>query len=176
MAITREKKQQQLQVLIEKMQKAKSIVFAKYSETSVANQNKVRNALRAQHAELKVAKKTLIRLAAKSIGIENILDEALEGQIAVAFSYEDAIAGAQILKKLSKEIPEIALKGGIFEGKALGTADIIELASLPSKEVLIARLLGSMLSPVSGFVGVGSGIISGFVRVLDGRAKKLETA
>lgn len=174
MAITREKKQEQLQVLIEKMQKAKSVVFAKYSETTVANQNKVRNALRAQHAELKVAKKTLIRLAAKSLGIENIPDEALAGQIAVAFSYEDATAGAQILKKLSREIPEISLIGGLFEGKALGTAEIKELADLPSREVLLAKLLGSMLSPVSGFVGVGSGIISSFVRVLDGQRKKLE--
>ena len=175
MALSKEKKQQHIDALVEKIKAASSVAFFTYGGTTVAQQTALRKALREQGAEMKVAKKTLVKIAVKEAGIEGELsDEAMEGQVAVAFSNEEPTVGPQAVKKLSKDIEQISLKGGIFEGKTLSVAEVKELADLPSKEVLIGKLLGSMQAPLSGFVGVGNNIVSGFVRVLDGHRENLE--
>lgn len=175
MATTKDRKSEQLQELVQKIQAASSVAFFTYGGTSVVQQNQIRAALRAKGAEMKVAKKTLIKIAVREAGIVgDISDDDLEGQIAVAFSSGEPTTGPQAIKTLAKKIEEIDLKGGVFEGKTLSLTEVKELADLPSKEVLISRLLGSMQSPLSGFVGVGNNVISGFVRVLNGHAEKLE--
>jgi large subunit ribosomal protein L10 len=172
-AQTREQKTQQIKDLVSKIQEAKSVVFANYSHISVAKQTQLRNFLRSNNAELKVAKKTLFKKAAEELGYGEISDDVLDGQIVVAFSYEDPTVSAQAIKKMSKEVESLSLKGGLFEGKILSCSDVNELADLPPREVLIAKLLGSMMSPVSGFVSASNGVISGFVRVLNAHTEKL---
>lgn len=176
MPLNREQKEEQVSLLVEKMKEAKSIVFANYSDIPMTAQNNLRNTLREGKAELKVAKKTLIKVAAKELGIEEISDEILSGQIVAAFSYDEPTVGPQAIKKMSKDLKSLKLLGGIFDGKVLDLAQVTELADLPPKEVLYAKLLGSMMSPVSGFVGTSSNVISGFVRVLNAHKENLEKA
>jgi large subunit ribosomal protein L10 len=167
MPLSKDQKQVLLDELIEKMKKAESVTFANYTSTTVAEQSKLRRDLRDNNAELQVVKKTIIKLAAKEIGITDIAEESLEGQIVIALSYDDPMIGAQTIKKHSKKVKNFVLKGGIFEGRALDGSEIKAFADLPSKEVLLSRLIGSMQSPISGFVGVSSAVVGGFVRVVN---------
>ena len=120
MAISKSKKDEILQGLIESFKNAKSVMFSKYSGISVSDFSKVRSALREQNAECKVAKKTLIKLAAQEIGVKEIPKESLEGPITVIFSYDDELSGAKVIDKLSKGLEQLELTGGILEGEVFG--------------------------------------------------------
>ena len=174
MPLSKEQKKEQLEKLAEKMKKAESVVFTSLSQISVADQTTLRNTLLDNGAELTVVKKSLIKLASKEIGVESLNDESINGQIAVALSYEEATSAPQMIKKLKKTISNLELKGGIFEGKELSVQEVKELANLPTKEVLYAKFLGTLNGPVQGFVSASSGVMSSFVRVLNGYKDQLE--
>lgn len=177
MALSREQKEQQYTELSEKMSKSLSLAFVENSGLSVENMEKVRCLLREKNAEMKVGKKSIIRkvIAEKKIAEAEIPDAVVGGAIMVVFSYEDAIAGPKVIYDFSKKEKEtIALRGGIMDKVILSETEVMTLASLPSKEELLAKLMGSMMSPVSGFMGVSNNLISGFVRVLDGHCKNQE--
>ena len=96
----------------------------------------------------KVAKNTLVKIAAKEAGVE--VDESLlSGPTAVAFVKGDSVAAAKSLKNFQKENPFLVIKGGIFEGKQVTTAEIMKLADLESREVLLAKLAGAMKASMS---------------------------
>ncbi len=166
MAVTRQKKEEALQDLVDKFGRSKSVVFADYRGIDVASISELRSELRKEDAEMKVAKKTLIGLAAKdSVGE---LDNAeLEGPVVATFSYEDPLSGIRILFKFSKKNENLKLLGGIVDGKVVGPDVINQYAKLPSRDELLAKLIGSMNAPLSGFVGIGHSLIAGIVRVLD---------
>ncbi len=167
MTITKEQKTQILQDLVDKFGRSNGIIFSDYRGLDVANISDLRNRLREKGAETKVAKKTLIRLAAKESNIGELGDDIMEGPVSVTFSYEDEMAGLKVLFKFSKENENLKLLGGIIDGKVVGADEIIQLAKLPSYEELIAKFMGSINAPVSGFVGVLSNLVGGFVRVLN---------
>ncbi|MGE3278271.1 MAG: 50S ribosomal protein L10 [Candidatus Altimarinota bacterium] len=164
MATSRAQKEAMLAQLTADMKDAKSVVFVDLHGLTVEQMTELRRTLRAKGVKTKVAKKTLLMLAGKTNGYE-IQKESLDGQIAVAFSMEDEIAAAQELYKLGKKNELIKLVGGIFEGKVVDKATINQVAQLPSKEELLAKLVGSMKSPISGFHGVLHGTLRGFVQV-----------
>jgi large subunit ribosomal protein L10 len=120
----------------------------------------------------------MLRIAAKQAGIEG-LDTHLEGTTAMAFSTEDAVAPAKVLcdfmKKNKLEDPGIlTIKAGMVEGKVIDTAGVKALANLPSREVLVAKLLGSMNAPIANCVGVLSAVIRNFVGIVDAIREKKE--
>ncbi len=167
MPVTRQKKEEVLTGLTANMKEAKSVYFAKNLGLSVKQAQEIRNTLRKSGGSFCVAKKTLIKKAAKD-GIDlEINDDVLDGAIGAAFALEDELALLKILTKLEKTTKKIEITGGIFEGKVISKAEAIALSNVPSREELLAKLLGSLLSPISGFVGVGSQVIAGFVRVTD---------
>ncbi len=172
MAVSKEKKHQQLENLVEKFQGAKSIFFSEYSGISVKDFSKVRNTLRESDVECKVIKKTLIKLAAEQMGIKEIPSEALVGPIAVILSNDDEIAGAKLIKTLKKEHQTLALTGGIFDGEAFGADKAQAYAAIPARDELLAKLVGSMKSPISGFHGVMHGTMRQFVGTLQAIADK----
>ncbi len=174
MALTKQQKSEILAQLVEKMQKASSIAFTKYTEVAIPDQETLRKMLREGEGELKVAKKTLIRLAAKEIWIEEIPSEALEGQIAVAFSYNEPVTWPKAIKEMAKKIKTLGLTGWIFEWKVLTQSQIQQLADIPSRDALIGQLLSVMNGPVQGFVSASSNVISGFVRVLNAHKENQE--
>jgi len=165
MATSRAQKEAMLEQLTTDMKAAKSVVFVDLHGLTVEQSQELRRTLRDKGVKTKVAKKTLLVLAGKNNGLE--IDKAsLQGQIAVAFSMEDEVAAAQELYKLGKKNELIKLVGGVFEGKVVDKAMINQVAQLPSKEELLAKLVGSMQAPISGFHGVLHGTLRGFVQVL----------
>lgn len=160
----------------EKLQSAQGAVFVGFTKLDVATVTKLRRKFREGGVEYKVIKNTLTRIAANELGYD-ALSPILEGPTAIAFSTEDEIAPAKILKEFIKETKTQALsvKAGIADGQVIDAASVDALASLPSREELLAKLLGSMQAPISGVVNVLQGNIRNMVYVLDAvRAKKAE--
>jgi large subunit ribosomal protein L10 len=172
MPVTRQKKEEILAELIKKFSEAKSVAFGQYAGMSVTQLSEMRNEMRENGVEFRVAKKTLFRLAAKENGIE-LPDEIVEGTVGAAFSYEDAISGPKMIKTTSKTIEVVKLLGGIMEGKVLSVSEMGELADLPSKDELLAKFAGMMRAPLYGFHGALSSPLASMARALDEYAKKV---
>lgn len=137
----------------EKLEKATSVVLSQYQGLTVEEDTVLRKNLREAGVEYKVYKNTLVTLAAKELGLEGIV-EYLEGPVAIAFGYEDVTVAARVLNDFAKDHKKLELKAGIVEGEVYDTNKIKQLATIPSKEVLIAKLLGSIKSPISSFARV----------------------
>ncbi len=166
MAITREKKETLVAALVNKLQTAKSVVFTDYRGLTVEEIDEVRNQLREQGIEFKVIKNTLFKIAAKEAGIE-LSDDIIGGHpVAVAFAGDDEVAPAKVVYAYTKKNDKFGIVGGILEGKEISDIMVKSLASLPGREELYAKLVGSIASPLSGMVNVLSGNIRGLVNVL----------
>lgn len=176
MALSKEQKAELLKQLVDKFTKAKSVSFSDYRGLTVTEMQGLRTKLREKGIEYKVAKKTLMRLACKEAGIKEIPAEALEGPVGAAFGYEDEVAPFKVISTFSKEAKKLQLLGGIMEGAPLSKAEAGELAQLPSKEELLAKLVGSLKAPISGFHGVLHGVMRKFVATLDAVREKQESA
>ena len=144
-------KKQVVAEIKEKLQNAQSVVLYDYRGLTVEQVTKLRNECRKAGVEYVVYKNNLIGLAAKEAGIEG-LDDYLKGPTAVAFGMTDAVAPAKIISGFVKEVKKTEVKGGILSGNVIDVAGVENLASMPSREVLIARIMGSMMSSVSKFV------------------------
>lgn len=132
----------------EKMEKAQGIIFAKYQGLTVEEDTELRKKLRDAGVEYKVYKNTLTLLAAKELGFDNISSK-LTGPLSVAFGYEDPATPAKVLNDFAKTHKKLELVGGIVQGEIFDEAKVKLLATIPSREVLIAQLLGSFKAPLS---------------------------
>lgn len=153
----RELKEAKVAEIKEKLEKAKAVVLTKYQGLTVEEDTELRKNLREAGVEYKVYKNTLVTLAAKELGLDGIV-EYLEGPVSIAFSYEDVTVGARVLNDFAKTHKKLELKAGIVEGEIYDCDKITQLATIPSKEVLIAKLLGSIKSPLSNFAYLLSAI------------------
>ena len=166
--------------LKEQLESAKGVVLTSYKGLTVAQDTELRRELREAGVSYHVVKNTMLRIAAKEAGIEGI-EEHLEGTTAFAFSTEDAVAPAKVIcgfiKKNKLEDAEVlTVKVGMVEGKVIGVDEVKALATLPSREELIAKLLGSMNAPISNTVNVLQGVIRKAVYVLDAIRSQKESA
>lgn len=166
--------------LKEQLESAKGVVLTSYKSLTVAQDTELRRELREAGVSYHVVKNTMLRIAAKEAGIEGI-EEHLEGTTAFAFSTEDAVAPAKVIcgfiKKNKLEDAEVlTVKVGMVEGKVIGVDEVKALAALPSREELIAKLLGSMNAPISNTVNVLQGVIRNAVYVLDAIRSQKESA
>ena len=132
---------------------AKSVVVVDYRGLTVEQDTRLRKTLRENNITYKVYKNTMINFAIQGTEFEG-LAPYLEGPTAIAISTEDATAPARAICKFAKEAPKLEVKAGIVEGTAYDAADITQIASVPSREELLAKLLGSMKSPISNFARV----------------------
>jgi len=142
----------------DKLTNAHSVVCADYRGMTVKEVTELRSLLRKQGVELKVIKNTLIKIAADETGVEG-LDSLLVGTNMWAFSMQDAVAAAKVMKTFAKDHPNLVIKGGIMDNKAIDANAVIALADLPSREVLLAQLAGLFQSPIVGLVNVLQGPI-----------------
>lgn len=177
MAVTKEK-EQKVAALKEAMTKAQGVVFTTYSGLTVFDDTQLRRQLRENGVVYKVVKNTLTAIAAKEAGFDALVPH-LNGTTAMAYSDTDAVAPAKIISEFIKKNKldksnKLTVKAGIVDGKVISAADVAALANLPSREVLIAKLLGSMMAPVSGTVSCLSGIIRKAVYVLEAVRKQKE--
>jgi large subunit ribosomal protein L10 len=171
MAQTKEQKEAIVKDLADKLKVSKAVVFSDYKGLKVKDMTVLRRELRAEGVDLKVLKKTLINIALKDAGIEMDV-KALEGQVAVAVSKNDEVAAAKIIAKMAKANENLKIVGGILGTKELTVKEIDALAKLPSKDQLLAKLVGTLNAPVSGFVNVLAGNMRGLVTVLKAVADK----
>ncbi|MFY9175623.1 MAG: 50S ribosomal protein L10 [Peptococcia bacterium] len=154
-----EAKKQLVTEIKEKLNKAQSVVVVENKGLTVKQVTELRNKLREAGCEYKVYKNTLVNLAAQENEIEG-LDEFLQGPNAWAFSMDDPVAAAKILLPFVKASNEkIAIKGGILENRVIGLGEVKALADLPSREVLLAQVLGALQSPLVGMANVLQGPI-----------------
>lgn len=174
MAVTKEKKEEILKQLEDLFTNSKSIVFADYKGLSVKDMKDLRTKMRESEVTYKVAKKTLIKLAAEKAGFKDIPEEALKGQVGAAFGQSDEVAAAKTLYEFSKDNDNIKLLGALMEGRVLTKEETMELAKIPGKDELLAKLVGSMNSPISGFHGILSSLLRNFVGVVSAYKEKIE--
>lgn len=127
--------------------KAQTLVLAEYRGITVADMTKLRNTARSQGVTLSVLKNTLARRAVAGSAFEVIGDQ-MTGPLIYGFSV-DAVAAAKVVSEFAKTNDKLVIRGGAFAGKSLDVNGVKQLASIPSKEVLLAQLLGLMQSPVS---------------------------
>ena len=166
MAITRERKEQLVSQFAEKLARSKSAVFTDYRGLTVEEIMEVRDKLREQGIEFKVIKNTLFGLAVKEAKLDIDPEELAGHPVAVAFGFNDEVAPAKIVFNFARDHEALEIIGGILEGKNIDAAGIKSLAQLPSREELIAKMLGSINAPVSNFVGVLHANLRGIVNVL----------
>ena len=160
-----EQKKQAVADLAEKIKGSCAGVLVEYKGINVADDTKLRKELREAGVSYSVVKNTLLSRAAKEAGVDG-LDPVLEGTTALAVSVEDHVAAARILCKFVK------VKSGFVDGMVMSSAEVEELAKLPSKEVLVAKALGGLNAPISGFVTVLNGTLKGLVVALNAIAEK----
>ncbi|KUK83889.1 MAG: 50S ribosomal protein L10 [Pelotomaculum thermopropionicum] len=170
MPISREQKEVVVKELKEKFESAQSAVLTDYRGLNVAEATRLRRKLREGGCEFKVVKNTLTGLAARQVGLTG-LDPYLEGPVAIAFS-QDPVAPAKILSEFIRENKKMVIKAGVLEGKVLDARKVKDLADLPSREVLLARVLGGMQSPLSGTASVLAGTLRSFVYALEAIRKQ----
>lgn len=163
MAKSRSQKEEQLQK-VESLLDNKGVVFFSYHGLAVVDQEVLRGKLREEQAKMTVAKRTLLTLALSNRGIE-IADDLIDGPVAIATG-DDEVAPAKVISEFKKNFESIVFYGGILEESFVDSAQVENLASLPSKEQLLAQLVGSLASPMSGFLTVLSGNSRKLVNVL----------
>ena len=145
------KKQQVIDEIKAKLDGAKSAVIVDYMGTTVAEADEMRKELREANVDYTVYKNTIMKLATKGTEFEP-LAEAMKGPSAIAISKEDATAPARIIKGCIKKYEKMELKAGVVEGDYYDKDGINQIADIPSREVLLAKFLGSIQSPVGKFV------------------------
>lgn len=164
---TKEQKKQIIEDLTDKFKSFKSLVFTDYKGLTVKDASELKRLCKKQGAEYLVAKKTLITKALESAGLKDVNVKNLQGNIALVIGFEDEIAPAKVAGKFAKDHKSLKMLGGIMESKFIDLAQVEVLSKIPSKVELLARLVGGINAPVSGFVNVLAGNLRGLVRVLD---------
>lgn len=167
MAKTRQEKKAIVSELAEKFRGSTSATFAAVSGFTMPQADALRAKAREAGVEVFIAKKTLIDLAVKEAGIDGVNAREFEGSILTATA-QDEIAAAKLIKDFTKENESLTFVAGILEGQGISVEQVEQLASLPSKEELLAKVVGSLNAPVSGFVNVLAGNLRGLVNVLNG--------
>ena len=170
----RKTKEQVVSELQEKLKQAKLGVLTTFNAMNVEKMESLRNALRKNDAELKVVKNTLLGIASRETGF-SVLADHFKWPVAVVLSYKDPVAPTKALIEFAKKNPELEIKVGVLDGKLLTKSDLTALAELPSREVLLGKLVSVMAAVPTSFVTVLSGVPRSFVQVLNAYCEKKKT-
>jgi len=173
----KEQKAEQVELLAEKLKRAKVAVLTDYRGLTVAQIQDLRGKLRTGDVEYRVVKNTLARRAAESAGVA-ALEKELEGPVAIAFGYDDnlSLPSRLINEWVRTTRLKLDVKGGLVEGRVFSPDQVKQLADLPSREVLLAQLLGTLQSPVAQLVGIMQTPVQQLIGVLNAYQTKLEAA
>jgi large subunit ribosomal protein L10 len=158
--------------LTELMDRSNAVIVTDYRGLSVSALTNLRSQLRDANAEYRVTKNTLTTLAARSAGVEGI-DAALEGPTALAFALGDPAAPAKVLNDFARTSRILSIKAGVLNKRPISAEDVQSLATLEPREVLIAKVLGGLNSPIASLVGVLNASISSIAYVLQARIDQL---
>ena len=152
-----------------------AVIMADYRGLTVKEMQALRNDLRAIGCELKVYKNSLTEIAIRELALPN-MDAFLAGPTAIVFTGEDPVAPAKALVTFAKKHKALEVKGGLVENQVVDAEGVKAIASLPSREELIAKLLGTMLNPIAGFARVLNGPVEAFARTVSAVADQKSAA
>ncbi len=170
--VTKEKKREIVAGLVRKLENTKSMYLVDAGGMTVAQSGELRREFRKVNAEMKLAKNTLIRLALKEDGKFTVSDALLKGNTALVFAYDDPIAPAKVIRKYFEKDKKPALKLAIVEGQAFDGSQLKVVSELPTREDMIAAILGSLQAPVSGIVGAINAVMRDVASLVEEVAKK----
>jgi large subunit ribosomal protein L10 len=171
MSVNQENKKLIVEEIKQKVEKAKSIVFIDYRGITVNNDTAMRREFAKNGCEYKIYKNRLVLRALNDLGITGF-DDKLQGTLAVAFSFDDEVSAPKIAKKAVKDNQSMSIAFGIVNNQFADTKALSALAELPSREVLIAKLLGMLNAPATGLVSVLNGPARAMVYALNGIVQK----
>ena len=152
--------------LVEKLKAAQAGVIVDYRGLTVEEDTVLRTKLREAGVEYKVIKNTLTRFAIKEVGYEE-MDEALNGPSSLAISATDPVAPAKVISDFAKTNENLTIKAGFLDGKVITLDEVKTLANTPSREVLIAKIMGSLNSPISKLVRTLQALVDNGVEPAD---------
>lgn len=175
MAISKEKKEKLVAEYADRLARSEAVIFADYRGLSVKNMEKLRRQLWDSESVFQVIKNTLLRRALQDAGL-SVPEEALIGPTAVGYCFEDVATVVKTLADFAKDTGILTFKGGVLGTKFIAAEDVEALAHLPSREELLARVVGGVQAPIRGLVNVLAGTIRGLVNVLQARADQLGSA
>jgi large subunit ribosomal protein L10 len=165
MAKSRQSKEVILAQVKEKFGQSKAVVFADHTGLKVKDTEELRNRCKAENVEFLAVKKTLMEKILKELGFETGAID-FSGSLALIFGYDDEVAPARIAHQFARTNSQLSFRGGVVEGKIVDIVGVTALATLPTKNELYAKLVGSINAPISGFVNILAGNLRGLVTVL----------
>ena len=172
----KEQKAEQVEEIAERLKKAKVAVLTDYRGLTVSQLQDLRTRLRGGQVEYRVIKNTLARRAAEAAGVPALQSE-LKGPVAIAFGYDDLGVPAKLINEFVRATRlKLEVVGGLVEGRVFSPEQVKQLADLPSRESLIAQLLGTLQSPVGQLVGIMQTPVQQLIGVLNAYQEKLEAA
>ena len=159
----------------DRLNDAGALIMADYRGLTVKELQELRNQLRAIGSELKVYKNSLTEIAIRELALPN-MDAYLAGPTAIIFTGEDPVAPAKALTTFAKTHKSLEVKGGLVDNQVVNADGVKAIATLPSREELIAKLLGTMLNPLTGFARVLNGPVEAFARTVSAVADQKAAA
>lgn len=171
----RAQKEEMVELLRDEFGQAKSIIMASHVGISVNEVNKLRSEFRAQGVTYRVIKNTLARLALRGSDMESLADSFV-GETALAYSFEDAVVPAKVASDYAAKNDKFVIKGGYLDGTLLGVDQVDQLAKMPSKDELRAKLLRTFIAGPTNFVRLLNAVPQQFLLVLQARKDDLDKA
>jgi large subunit ribosomal protein L10 len=162
-----------VEVLKKKFSDAAGIILADFTGLTVEEANNLRRKCREAHVEYRVIKNTLARLAARAADLDE-LEEHFQGPVAVAMSESDSIAPARVIAEFRRGVQKPAFKAGYLEGRMFTPEEIRRIAVLPSKEGLIAQVIGAVEGPMAQLVFTLEGVLRNLISILEQASQKAE--
>jgi large subunit ribosomal protein L10 len=169
-----EKNQNKVKDIIKRLEKAKSITFADYIGLSSEQANQLRQQVKDAGGEIMISKNTLMKVALKETGNNNFSESEkdLEGPTMAIFAYSDPIAPIKALFEFAKNLDLLKVKSAIIEGVYKAADKVDEIKNIPSKDILLAKFIGGLNAPITGFVSVMGGVQRKFAYAMNAIAKK----
>lgn len=171
---SRGEKEAQVSEIRDKLARANAAILADYRGLNVGQVTRLRRKLREAGVEYRVMKNTLIRLAARDVGLAG-MEPYLQGPTAIALGYGDPVVPAKILSEFARDNKQLEIKAGVLQGRLIDAGGVKALADLPTREVILSRVLGGMRAPLAGMANVLVGPIRGFVYAVEALRKQKET-
>ncbi|MCS6965539.1 MAG: 50S ribosomal protein L10 [Candidatus Kapabacteria bacterium] len=170
--LTQQRKAEIVEQLRQKLQRACGVYLVNFGDMTVADSQALRKELRPKGFEYQVAKNTLLRRALQAVGGHGKLEQHLVGQTALVLSYTDGIAPARVLRDFIKRVEKISFKAAVVEGHYFDGSQLEQIASLPSREELLAGIVVSLQAPVAGVAGAIGALLRDIAYLVEEVARK----